>query len=122
MHPKNRGSLRFVNATIYSLKGLKAAYQSESAIRQELAAICVLIPLALWLDVSIVEKLLMISSLFLVIIVELLNTAVEAVVDRVGYDTHELSGKAKDVGSAAVFVSLLLVGLIWLVVIINRYA
>ena len=122
MQKKNKGFIRVIKATFYSLKGLKAAMQSEAAVRQELFLMLILVPVALWIDVSLVEKLLLIMTLFIVLIAELLNTAVETVVDRVSFDQHELSGKAKDIGSAAVFISLLLMLICWLAVLINRYA
>ena len=119
MQAKNTGIKRIVMATWYSLKGLKAAFKSEAAIRQECFAIAVLLPIAILADVTLVEHLLLILTMFLVLIVELLNTAVETVVDRVSFDQHELSGKAKDIGSAAVFISILIalatwVSILWL--------
>jgi diacylglycerol kinase (ATP) len=109
----NTGIRRVVNATFFSLTGLRTAWRSEAAFRQECALAIVMIPLALWLGDTAVERALLIGSCLLVLIVELLNTAVEFVVDRVGTDHHELSGHAKDVGSAAVFVSLMLVLATW---------
>jgi len=109
----NTGVRRVVNATFFSLAGLRAAWRSEAAFRQECALAIVLIPLGVWLGNNAVERVLLIGSCLLVLIVELLNTAVEFVVDRVGTDHHELSGHAKDVGSAAVFVSLALVLVTW---------
>jgi len=122
MQQKNTGFKRLAMATIYSIKGLKAAMQSEAAVRQEVLAIVILVPIAIWVDVTIVEKLLLIGSLLLVLLTELLNTAVETVVDRVSFDQHELSGKAKDIGSAAVFVSLVLALVTWSAILSNRYA
>lgn len=113
MRTKTPGFARLYFATLYSLKGLKAAFVSEPAIRQELAAIAILIPLACYLDVSLAEKLLMITTLFIVFIAELLNSAIEALADRVSLEMHTLIAKAKDIGSAAVFISLLLVGVVW---------
>lgn len=113
MQAKNTGIKRIVMATWYSLKGLKAAFKSEAAIRQECFAIAVLLPIAILADVTLVERLLLILTMFLVLIVELLNTAVETVVDRVSFDQHELSGKAKDIGSAAVFISILIALVTW---------
>ena len=112
MH-KTTGLTHLFKSTTYSLKGLKAAVRYESAFRQELALVCILVPIALWLAPSKLEGLLMIGSLLLVLVVELLNSAVEAVVDRIGTDYHELSGRAKDLGSAAVFISLALVAITW---------
>jgi len=109
----NTGIRRVVNATFFSLAGLRTAWRSEAAFRQECALAIVLIPLGVWLGGNAVERVLLIGSCLLVLIVELLNTAVEFVVDRVGTDHHELSGRAKDLGSAAVFVSLALVLVTW---------
>ena len=122
MHPKNEGIFRFVRATLYSAKGLKAAIKSESAVRQELLLMTLLLPIAIWIDVSLAEKLILIITLFLVLITELLNTAVETAVDRVSFDLHELSGKAKDIGSAAVFISILLMLICWVTVLLSHYA
>jgi len=110
----NRGLKRILFAAGYSVKGLRAAFIHEAAFRQELLLSIILIPLACRLDVQLGERLLMISSLFVVLIVELLNSAIEAVVDRIGSEWHELSGRAKDIGSAAVFLSLFLTSYIWL--------
>lgn len=107
------GIKRIINAFGYSMKGLRAAFKYESAFRQETALLIILLPLAILLGQNIVDYSILIGSLFLVIIVELLNSAVEAVVDRVGDEHHKLAGRAKDIGSAAVFVSLLNVCVIW---------
>ncbi len=104
------------------MRGLSAAWRHESAFRQELAAIVVLLPVALWLGQSPLEKLLLVASLLLVLAVELLNSAVEAAIDRFGGEIHELSGRAKDLGSAAVFVSLVIVLLVWGVIAWQRFA
>jgi diacylglycerol kinase (ATP) len=110
---KNTGIKRIVLAVGYSLLGIKAALQHEAAFRQELLLSIVLIPLAFWLDVEPLQRVLMVGALFLVMIVELINSAIEAVVDRIGPEKHELSGRAKDLGSAAVFGSFLLSAYIW---------
>jgi|TARA_Y100000588_G_scaffold129689_3_gene142105 diacylglycerol kinase (ATP) len=111
--PGATGLKRIINATGYSINGLKSAFKTEAAIRQELALCGIFIPLALILDVSKVEQILMIASLVLVFILELLNSAIEAVVDRIGTEHHELSGKAKDIGSATVMVGLILAIFTW---------
>jgi len=111
---KNTGLKRIFQATGHSLAGLKATFFHEAAFRQEVLLCCLLAPIAFWLDVQPQQRVMMIAVLFLVLIVELLNSAIEAVVDRIGSERHELSGRAKDIGSAAVFVSLLLVGYIWI--------
>ncbi|EIV8644892.1 TPA: diacylglycerol kinase [Vibrio parahaemolyticus] len=102
-----------MDATGYSIKGLKAAWTHEAAFRQELILTLVLSISAFFLPVTTLERVLMISSLLLILIVELINSAVEAVVDRVSDDWHELSGRAKDIGSAAVFVALFLALFVW---------
>jgi diacylglycerol kinase (ATP) len=111
--PGNTGIRRIINATFFSLAGLRAAWRHESAFRQEVALCVVLIPSGVWLGQTAVERSLLIGSCLLVLIVELLNSGIEAVVDRVGAEHHQLSGQAKDLGSAAVFLSLVLVLLIW---------
>ncbi|EKH9209402.1 diacylglycerol kinase [Vibrio parahaemolyticus] len=102
-----------MDATGYSIKGLKAAWTHEAAFRQELVLTLVLSISAFFLPVTTLERVLMISCLLLILIVELINSAVEAVVDRVSDDWHELSGRAKDIGSAAVFVALFLALFVW---------
>ena len=115
--PGQTGIARIISALGYSWKGLKACWHSEAAFRQEVALAVVLIPLGLYLGKGGVEKILLVGVCLLVMIVEVLNTAVEAVVDRIGHEHHELSGLAKDLGSAAVFLSLMLLGLTWLLVL-----
>lgn len=104
---------RIVRATGYSLQGLRTAYFGESAFRQEVWLAVVLVPAAFWLGRSWIEIALLAGSVWLVMIVELLNSAVEAAIDRVSFEWHELSKRAKDVGSAAVFMSLVLCAGIW---------
>ena len=113
------GLNRFINALKYSRQGLKAAWCSEAAFREEVIALGLSIPLALWLGETGLERALLISSVLLVLIVELLNSAIEAVVDRVGEEQHELAGRAKDMGSAAVLLTLCLTVLIWLSILLN---
>lgn len=110
---KTTGLTHLIKSTGYSLKGLKSAFKYETAFRHELFLSLFLIPLALWLAKSKLEALLLIGSILIVLIVELLNSAVEAVVDRIGLEHHELSGRAKDLGSASVFIALLLVAITW---------
>ncbi len=111
--PGRTGLARIVAAAGYSLKGLRAALRHEAAFRQELALALVLLPLALWLGQDGVQRALLAAPVLLVLVVELINSAIEAVVDRLGDEWHELAGRAKDLGSAAVFVSLLLLVLVW---------
>ena len=118
---KNTGLARVLRATFFSLAGLKAAWKNEAAFRQECALAIVMIPAALWLGTTSVERLLLVATVVLVLIVELLNSAVEAVVDRVGSDHHVLSGQAKDMGSAAVFLSLVLALVVWSTVAWTRF-
>ena len=110
------GLRRLLNAFGYSLQGFRAAWQNEAAFREEAMLTIVLTPVALLLPVTGVEKLLLILSLLLLVLVELLNSAVEAVVDRIGPEIHPLSGRAKDLGSAAVLIACLILGLTWLVI------
>ncbi|MGR5409403.1 diacylglycerol kinase [Vibrio sp. PNB22_4_1] len=107
------GIQRVLKASIYSLQGLKAAVKHEAAVRQELALLIVSVLLLCWLDVSQIERIVMLGTVVLVLIVELINSAIEAVVDRIGVERHELSGRAKDIGSAAVFVALLFAAFTW---------
>ena len=117
-HKGKTGLRRLWNAFGYSLAGFRAAYKHEDAFRQEVMLAAVLIPLALWLPVSHLGKALMIASVLLVLIVELLNSAVEATVDRISLDDHNLAKRAKDIGSAAVLVSLINVLLVWTLILI----
>ncbi len=107
------GLRRLINATRYSAQGFKAAWKTEDAFRQESVLAVILIPVAVLLPVSLVYKLLLIGSVILVLIVEVLNSAIEAVVDRFGGEIHPLSGKAKDLGSAAVLLALTLAIIAW---------
>ena len=111
------GLARLKRAISCSSAGIAATWKNEEAFRQELLLSVVLVPLACWLAESGVERALLVGSLLLVLIVELLNTAVEVVVNRISTDRHELSGLAKDLGSAAVSMSLLHAGVIWLLVL-----
>jgi len=110
---------RIINAFGYSIKGFKACYEHEAAFRQELLGLIVLFPLALYLGESGVERALLAGSLLLVLLMELLNSAIEAVVDRFGGEQHELSGRAKDIGSAAVFLAIVLVVLTWSMILLT---
>ena len=113
------GVARLKRAITCSSAGFSAAFRNEEAFRQELLLGLVLVPLACWLGHSGVERALLVGSLLLVLIVELLNTAVEVVVNRISTDRHELSGLAKDLGSAAVSMSLITVGAVWFLVLIT---
>ncbi len=113
----NTGITRLIKAMGFTWLGLKAAYKHEEAFRQEVFLLLVSTPVALWLGEDGVDIALLIGSVLLLLIVELLNSAIEAVVDRFGGEIHELSGRAKDMGSAAVFVAMLNVAVVWLSVI-----
>lgn len=112
---------RVIRAAVNSSNGLRLAYTGESAFRQEVWLALVMLPLSLWLGRSALEVMLLAGTVMLVMIVELLNSAVEAVVDRVSFEWHELSKRAKDIGSAAVLLALLLCAGIWLAVIAQRF-
>jgi diacylglycerol kinase (ATP) len=117
---KPRGIVRVMRALAASANGLVGAFREEAAFRQELALAALVIPLALWLGHSGVERALLIAPMLLVLIVELLNSAIEATVDRIGFERHQLAGLAKDIGSAAVFVSFVLLVAVWLLVLVGR--
>ena len=119
--PGNTGLRRIINATFFSMAGFRAAWRDEAAFRQELLLCVVLIPAGFWLGRTAVERSLLIGSCLIVLIVELLNTGIENVVDRFGEERHRLSGQAKDMGSAAVFVSLMLTLVIWSLIAWERF-
>lgn len=117
-HKSKTGLRRLINATGYSLSGLAAAARHEHAFRQELMLAAVTVPLGFWLGRTGVERALLVGSVLLVLIVELLNSAVEATVDRVSLDDHSLAKRAKDIGSAAVMLALVNAAAIWLLVLV----
>lgn len=119
--PGTTGIKRIINAFGFSFLGIKAAFKHESAFRQEIAACVVMIPLSFWVGQTAVERALLIGALLLVLIVELANSAIEAIVDRVGSEHHELSGRAKDIGSAAVLLSLVNSTVIWGLIIFDHW-
>ncbi len=114
---KPTGFARMLRAFRASMQGFAGAFREESAFRQELALSALVIPLGLWLGQNGIERVLLIAPMFLVLIVELINSAIEATVDRIGLERHALSGLAKDIGSAAVLLSLLLLAVVWLLVL-----
>ena len=118
--PRPAGAARLWLATLNSLRGLRHCYHSEAAFRQEVWAACVLIPLALWLGRTGVERTLLAGSILFVMIVELLNTGIEVVVDRISHERHHLSGFAKDLGSSAVLLALLLAVITWALALSDR--
>ena len=119
--PGNTGIKRIIKAAGYSIQGLKAGWKNEAAIRQELALFAVALPIVVLVDVTIIEKIVMQGVLVALLVTELLNSAVEAVVDRVGIEHHELSGRAKDMGSAAVMLMLIFSCIVWFLILGNRY-
>ena len=122
MKPGRTGLTRILHATTYSLRGLRACFSNEAAFRQEVAALIVLLPLSFFVANSPVQWILLVSPLILLLIVELLNSAVETVVDRIGHEHHELSGRAKDMGSASVFLCLILIACSWGGILWSNYA
>ena len=117
--PGETGLTRIIHAAGYSYRGMIAAFRHEAAFRQEALLALILCPLAVYIGDTSFEISVLIASVVLVLIVELLNSAIEAVVDRIGPEHHELSGRAKDLGSAAVFLSLTCLFIVWLGVILN---
>ena len=117
-HKGKTGLRRLINAASYSFSGLAAAARHEDAFRPELVLAAILAPLGLWLGAAGIERALLVGSVLLVLIVELLNSAVEATVDRVSLEEHRLAKRAKDIGSAAVMLSLLNAVVIWLLVLV----
>lgn len=111
------GVIRIVHAFFNSVSGLKDAWRNESAFRQEILLAIFLIPIACVARVTAVERALLIGAILLVMIVELLNTSVEAAIDRISFDQHSLSKRAKDIGSAAVFVALVLLAMVWALIL-----
>lgn len=116
-----RGWRRVVRAFGYSMKGFKVCFELEEAFRQEIFLLIPLIPLGIWLGESPVERAMLVGSLLIVPIVELLNSAIEANVDRVGLERHELSGRAKDIASAAVFSSIAFCLVIWALILLPKW-
>jgi len=118
--PGRTGLARVVHATRYSWMGLCAAWKHEAAFRQEAILALLMAPLSLWVAADLAEMALLMATLLIVLLVELLNSAIEAVVDRIGSESHPLSGRAKDIGSAAVFVALMLVAVVWGLLLIKN--
>lgn len=119
--PNNTGVKRIINAFFFSMHGFAACFRTEEAFRQEVYLAIIMIPLGLWLGGTGLEKVALVGSVMLVLIVEILNTAVERAIDRISFEKHELSKEAKDMGSAAVFLSLVLCGFTWAVVLLPQY-
>ncbi|HLY53321.1 MAG TPA: diacylglycerol kinase [Steroidobacteraceae bacterium] len=117
---KPRGLTRLLRAFGSSGRGLAGAFREEAAFRQELALAAIVIPLGLWLGHGGVERALLVAPALLILIVELVNSAIEATVDRIGLERHALAGLAKDIGSAAVLMSFVLLAVVWLLVLLGR--
>ena len=117
---KPRGLVRVMRALGASIHGLVGAFREEASFRQELALAVLVIPLGVWLGHNGIERALLIAPMLLILIVELLNSAIEATVDRIGFERHKLAGLAKDIGSAAVFMSFVLLTTLWLLVLLGR--
>ncbi|HVO46784.1 MAG TPA: diacylglycerol kinase [Steroidobacteraceae bacterium] len=117
---KPRGATRLIRALGASARGLRGAFREEAAFRQELAFALLVIPLGLWLGHSGLERAALIAPMLLILVVELINSAIEATVDRIGFERHALAGLAKDIGSAAVLMSFILLGTVWLLVLLGR--
>ena len=115
------GLRRIWNAGLYSIAGISEGWKNEAAFRQELVLCLFLVPAAFWVGDSAVERAMLAGSCLMVLVVELLNSAIEAAIDRIGADRHQLSGRAKDMGSAAVFFSLWIVALCWGLVIHEHF-
>jgi diacylglycerol kinase (ATP) len=112
---------RLVNATCYSSRGLRQAWQTEQALRYEVYVLIVALPTAWLLGRGGIERALMIGSCLQVVVVELLNSALETVVDRIGRERHELSGRAKDIGSAAVLAAIILAAIVWAILLCDQF-
>jgi len=121
-HKGRTGLSRVLHATGHSAAGLRAAYRNESAFRQEFWLAVVMIPASFWLGRNWIEVALLAATVLIVLIVELLNSGIEAAIDRISFDHHELSGRAKDYASAAVMLSLVLCAAVWLAAIWQRFA
>lgn len=121
MIKKHTGLMRLSKATVYSVQGLRAAWGHEAAFRQEVILGVIAIAVACWLDIGAISRLLLILPVILVAVIELLNSAIEALVDRIGPEQHPLAGRAKDMGSAAVLLTLLLAAVSWLTVLWHHY-
>ena len=111
------GFKRLLNALRYSFEGIKEAYRNEDAFRQEVILAAILLPIAFWVNVTATGRAMMIASVLLLLIVELLNSAIEATVDRISLDDHRLAKRAKDIGSAAVLITIINLALVWLLVL-----
>ena len=120
--PKNNtGIRRIINAFFFSVEGFRACFRTEEAFRQEIYLTALMVPAAFWIGDTNVEQIVLLGSVVLVLITEMLNTAIERAIDRISYDKHELSKEAKDMGSAAVFMALLFCGFAWVMIAIPKF-
>ncbi len=119
--PNNKGLKRIINAFFFSMQGFAACFRTEEAFRQEVFLAAIMIPLGLWLGDNAVERAVLLAPVILVLVVEILNTAVERAIDRISPEKHELSKEAKDMGSAAVFLSLVFCGFVWAMIILPKF-
>jgi diacylglycerol kinase (ATP) len=115
------GFQRLIDATRYSAKGLQAVWHHEAAFRQEVLAVAVLVPVSFWLGTTMVQRALLVLCLLIILIVELINSALETVVDRIGTEHHPLSGQAKNMGSAAVLFSIVMAAVVWTMIAWQRW-
>lgn len=122
MNNKSAGLLRVYRAMLYSIQGLRAVWSNEIAFRQELGVAVAAIMIVFWLDIDAVSRLLLIVSVMLVMIVEIINSAIESVVDRISKELHPLAKQAKDLGSAAVFLTVLLAVLTWAILLWDHFS
>lgn len=118
-HKGKTGAKRLLNAFRYSCSGIKEAYRNEDAFRQEVLLAAILLPLAFWVNTTAIGRALLIGSVLLLLIVELLNSSIEATVDRISLDEHMLAKRAKDIGSAAVLIAIVNLVVVWLLVVLG---
>jgi diacylglycerol kinase (ATP) len=116
-----KGIHRIINAGKYSAAGFKAAWINEEAFRQEILMAMLIVPLGMWLGRSWTQRAILVGIYFIIPLTELLNSAIEAIVDRVGQERHELSGRAKDLGSAAVVLSICIASIVWIIIACERF-
>jgi diacylglycerol kinase (ATP) len=116
-----KGIRRVINAGKYSTAGFKAAWINEEAFRQEILLALLIVPLGMWLGRSWTQRAILVGIYFIIPLTELLNSAIEAIVDRVGQERHELSGRAKDMGSAAVVLSICIASIVWIIIAFERF-
>lgn len=119
---QTRGLKRLINAVRYSMQGIRCAARHEAAFRQEACLLVIGVPCAFWVAQTIWQAALLVSSLVLIMVIEMINSALESLVDRVSTEFHELSGRTKDMGSAAVLLSIVIAGILWAAALWQRFA